>query len=268
MRGKHIAGRQIRLYDAAMMDQPASSLCYRTYAGNSSIAAHCHSRPSLTLVLGGDYEETISGRSAVQSRGSGLVCPEGLPHAQRFGATGARKIIVSPGEGLLDYLTTTMPLRTAPTTRSIAIGALAARIDAERRTNDSFSRGAIEGLVWQVAAEMGRGLAGASTPASTIVRRACALIDSMEGDPLSVAALCRHVDCHPATLTRAFRREQGCTPGEYQRRIRVRMAADMLARTTLPVAEIAASCGFCDQAHLARSFRAVLGCSPSAYRRA
>ena len=84
-----------------------------------------------------------------------------------------------------------------------------------------------------------------------------------------MAELARHVDCHPATLTRAFRREHGCTPGAYQRDLRVRKATGMLRTTALPIAAIAAiaaSCGFYDQAHLARSFRAVMGCSPLDYR--
>ncbi|MFC4762927.1 helix-turn-helix domain-containing protein [Dyella koreensis] len=259
----------VRRYDGSMTDEPShsASLCYRTYAANSSIASHIHATPSLTVVLGGGYEETIGGRVAVQDCRSALICPEGLPHAQRFGADGARKIIVTPAADLLDYLVTTLPFRAAPAARSTPIRELAARIDAERRTNDAFSRGAIAGLIWQVAAEMGRDLAGASVPTSVIVRRACAVIDAVQGQVISVAALCRVIDCHPATLTRAFRRELGCTPGEYQRRSRVQKAADMLKATRLPIAQVAADCGFCDQAHLARSFHAVLGCSPSEYRK-
>lgn len=160
-----------------------------------------------------------------------------------------------------------MPFQSAPVARSTAIGRLAARIDAERRADDVYSCGAIEGLIWQASAELGRGVAGASVPASTIVRRARALIDAADGEPLSVADLSRYVDCHPATLTRAFRKEHGCTPGAYQRDMRVTKAAGLIRGTTLPIAAIATSCGFCDQAHLARSFRAVLGCSPSDYRR-
>lgn len=251
------------------MDQPpsdATSHEYRVYAAGSSIASHTHSRPSLTIVLGGSYEEAIGGRQGIETPGSVLVCPAGLPHAQRFGGRGARKIIVTPAGDLLDYLTSTTPFRDAPATRSTAIGGLAARIDRERRTNDTFSRGAIEGLIWQASAELGRGLAGAASPPSSIVRRARALIDAMDGEPLSVADLCRHIGCHPTTLTRAFRREHGCTPGAYQRDIRVGRAAGIIRTTRLSIADIAASCGFYDQAHLARSFRAVLGCSPSEYR--
>lgn len=244
-----------------------TSFAYRTYDAGSSIMSHFHADPSLTIVLGGDYEEAIGGRSGTEMRGSALVCPAGIPHAQQFGARGARKLIVTPSGDLLDYLSGTTPFQSAPVARSTVIGRLAARIDAERRTNDAFSRAAIEGLIWQASAELGRGVAGASVPASTIVRRARALIDAADGEPLSVGELSRHVDCHPATLTRAFRREHGCTPGAYQRDMRVTKAAGLIRTTALPIAIIATTCGFCDQAHLARSFRAVLGCSPSEYRR-
>ena len=251
-----------------MDEQPsyATSYEYRVYDPGSSIAPHTHLCSSLTIVLDGSYEEAIGTRRGVEARGSALICPAGLPHAQQFGTRGARKIVVTPAGDLLDYLTGTTSFGEAPAARSTAISALAARIDGERRTNDAYSRGAIEGLIWQASAELGRGLAGAASPPSSMVRRARALIDAMDGEPLSIADLCRHVGCHPATLTRAFRREHGCTPAAYQRNIRVGRAAGIIRATRLPIADIAASCGFCDQAHLARSFRAVLGCSPSEYR--
>jgi AraC family transcriptional regulator len=41
----------------------------------------------------------------------------------------------------------------------------------------------------------------------------------------------------------------------------------MLATTTLPIKEIAASCGFTDQAHLTRLFARSYGTTPAAFRR-
>ncbi|WP_420137094.1 helix-turn-helix domain-containing protein [Sphingomonas sp.] len=252
-----------------MQERPGArtDFTFRAYGAGSHIAAHTHACSSLTIILGGSYEEEIGGRSGMERRGSALVCPAGVPHSQQFGARGAYKIIVTPGGDLLDYLTGTTPFRSASVARSTAIARLAARIDAEQRTNDEFSRGAIEGLIWQASAELGRGSSGSSIPLSTIVRHTIAMIVAADGEPLSMTDLSRSVDCHPATLTRAFRREHGCTPGAYQREMRVRKAADMIRTTALPIAAIATRCGFCDQAHLARSFRAVLGCSPSEYRR-
>jgi len=256
-----------RRQTSSMFDIAANFSRYRTYEGGSRIGQHVHTDSTLTLVLGGGYEETIGGRSSDQSRGSALVCPKGMPHAQRFGPAGARKLIVVPGAELLDYLATTTPFAAAPASRSTEISKLAARIDIERQMDDLFARGAIGGLIWQVAAEMGRDLTSAAVPSSTIVQRARSILDAEDVLPMSITVLCGVIGCHPATLTRAFRREHDCTPGEYQRRLRVLRAADQLKRTRAPIAEIATSCGFCDQAHLARSFRSILGCSPSDYRK-
>lgn len=245
----------------------ASRFEYRTYAANSSIAPHLHDAPSLTLVLGGAYEERIAGRTALQREGCALICPQGLPHAQRFGARGARKIIVTPGATLLDYLRTTTMFSSAPSVRAAPIGKLARQILAERSLDDAFSIAAMEGAAWQIAALLGRGATGASVPASALVRRACRTIAMVDDQPVSIAALSVETGCHPATLTRAFRRELGCTPGDYQRRLRVERAARLLRDTSMPLADVAAACGFCDQSHLARSFHHVLGCTPSDYRR-
>jgi hypothetical protein len=119
----------------------ASRFEYRTYAANSSIAPHLHDAPSLTLVLGGAYEERIAGRTALQREGCALICPQGLPHAQRFGARGARKIIVTPGATLLDYLRTTTMFSSAPSVRAAPIGKLARQILAERSPRWKARRG-------------------------------------------------------------------------------------------------------------------------------
>lgn len=242
------------------------SFAYRTYAASSNISIHQHSSPSLTIVLGGSYEEAICGKSIIEQRGSALICPAQLPHSQQFGVRGARKLIVTPDGDLLDYLVSTISFDLAPVGRSTRIERLAAQIDRERLTQDAFSRVAIEGLIWQACAELGRALDGSMVPTAKIVRRARAAIEAVDGELLSVVDLARHLSCHPATLNRAFRKEYGCTPGSYQRELRVKKAAGMIRGTRRPIAEIAACCGFCDQAHLARSFRAVMGCSPSEYR--
>ena len=49
---------------------------------------------------------------------------------------------------------------------------------------------------------------------------------------------------------------------------RVRKAQQMLARTDLPLATIAAAVGFSDQSHLSRHFRRLAGTTPSGFRRA
>ncbi|MFJ1703704.1 helix-turn-helix transcriptional regulator [Kitasatospora sp. NPDC088346] len=50
--------------------------------------------------------------------------------------------------------------------------------------------------------------------------------------------------------------------------VRLGVAAQLISRTSLPLAEVAASAGFTDHAHLAHRFRAAYGCAPSQYRAA
>ncbi|MFD9126699.1 helix-turn-helix domain-containing protein [Kitasatospora sp. NPDC059571] len=49
--------------------------------------------------------------------------------------------------------------------------------------------------------------------------------------------------------------------------VRLERAAQLVRRTALPLAQVAAAAGFADHAHLANRFRAGLGCAPSEYRR-
>jgi AraC family transcriptional regulator len=53
---------------------------------------------------------------------------------------------------------------------------------------------------------------------------------------------------------------------ETLRRRRVEQACKLLRRSTLALAEVAASTGFCDQSHMNRCFQAVLGRTPARVR--
>lgn len=247
--------------------QAPSHISYRVYRAHSSISPHAHASSSMTLLLAGGYQESIVGRTAEHRRDSVLICPANVPHAQIFGRLGARKIIVAPSPVLLDYLQTAMPLASAPVARSTQIGKLARQIETERLLDDDFSGAAIEGILWQIAAMIGRDLAGSTLPCSQSALRARRVLLDAPEEVVPIATLSHEADCHPATLIRAFRRKYGCTPGRYQRLLRIDRAARLLRDTAMPLADVAATCGFCDQSHLSRSFRAALGCTPSEYRR-
>ncbi|ANM32403.1 hypothetical protein ABI59_20870 [Acidobacteria bacterium Mor1] len=85
--------------------------------------------------------------------------------------------------------------------------------------------------------------------------------------PVSLGSLAREYGISRSQLTRGFRRSYGCSIGEFQRRIRLERAAELLACSELPIAVIAGECGFSDQAHLCRLFRGRTGRSPGGFRR-
>ncbi len=69
-------------------------------------------------------------------------------------------------------------------------------------------------------------------------------------------------------FSRAFKISTGLAPHHYLTQQRVDMAAQLLAGSTLGLAQIAQAVGFSDQSHFSRSFSRLSGMTPSAYRRA
>lgn len=88
---------------------------------------------------------------------------------------------------------------------------------------------------------------------------------ALDGD-LSTEALARLARVSPRHLTRLFRAHLRQTPGRYVRKARVTSAAQLLSTTDLPVARIAARCGFASAEALRQAFTKEYGIAPSQYR--
>ncbi|WP_433795822.1 GlxA family transcriptional regulator [Actinoplanes sp. CA-252034] len=84
--------------------------------------------------------------------------------------------------------------------------------------------------------------------------------------PHTLDELARLANLSPRGLTRAFTAATGCTPLEYQQRLRLDLAANLLAETTLTVEAVAARCGFRDPRHFRRLYGVHYGRPPSAGR--
>lgn len=74
------------------------------------------------------------------------------------------------------------------------------------------------------------------------------------------------VHLSPRGLTRAFAAATGITPLAFQQRLRLALARDLLAETSLPLSSIATRTGFRDPRHLRRLYREHYGVPPSASR--
>ncbi|MGP1393993.1 MAG: helix-turn-helix domain-containing protein [Inquilinaceae bacterium] len=68
-------------------------------------------------------------------------------------------------------------------------------------------------------------------------------------------------------LRRLFRKHLTTTPGAYLRRERLALAQRMMLDSSLPIHEIAATCGFFDAYHFSRAFKQVIGRPPNDWRR-
>lgn len=103
-------------------------------------------------------------------------------------------------------------------------------------------------------------------PSDGLVKRVVDHITShLDGD-LTTATLAAGAGVSERHLTRLFLRHLGQTPGRFVRRARTEAAAHLLVSTSLPMAAIAARCGFGTTESLRQNFLDRYGIPPSRYR--
>ena len=92
-------------------------------------------------------------------------------------------------------------------------------------------------------------------------------IDQECSEPLRLRDLSAMADVSPTRLLRAFTVAYGLSPHRYQQSRRIARAKKLIVQG-LPLAEVAAACGYADQSHLNRWFLRVHGTTPGRFSRA
>lgn len=85
---------------------------------------------------------------------------------------------------------------------------------------------------------------------------------------LSLSDLGKVSAMSPHHFARQFKQATGLSPHQYVTLRRIEQAKVLLAKTDLPITEIALQVGCASQSHLSKLFRKITGTSPKAYRRA
>ena len=85
-------------------------------------------------------------------------------------------------------------------------------------------------------------------------------------DPVAIADLAGLVNLSPGHFARMFLRTLGMTPHRWLLTCRIERAKTLL-KGSLPLVEVASTCGFVDQSHFTNVFRGLEGVTPGAWRR-
>ena len=216
--------------------------------------------PYLAVFLEGGVEKRFPRKTLRLERGGALAMPVGETHDARFGAAGARVVIVKPRRAAAPAAA---GLRILAPVAGRGVAWLAWRLAAELRAADAAAPLAAEGLALELLAAAARqpqerarrpGWLGA---AEELLRSRTAM---------RLGEVASAVGVQPTQLARAFRAHHGVSVGEFSRRLRLEWAATELARGELGLAEIAAEAGFADQSHFTRCFKQSVGTTPACYR--
>ena len=83
---------------------------------------------------------------------------------------------------------------------------------------------------------------------------------------ISLIEMANYINLSKYHFSRLFKQSMGLTPLQYVRQQRINKAKQLLKDTSLPIADIARSCGFTHQSHFGRVFKQSTGVTPKRYR--
>ncbi|MEC0230581.1 helix-turn-helix transcriptional regulator [Paenibacillus alba] len=104
------------------------------------------------------------------------------------------------------------------------------------------------------------------SPATACAEKAASYLRQHYREAVSAKELGDHVNFHPVYIARCMQKEYGCSPTEYQLRLRIQQAKLLLLQTDLPVAHVGEQVGFEQPAYFATCFTRIEGISPRKYR--
>lgn len=229
----------------------------RVIAGpRSSVPEHAHDWPMLSLYVMGNYRKTFDG-GEVRIRGpSAVLHGAKRNHANHFEEAGLEQVDIEfdPawfGRGL--SFSSSQPVQCWT---GGPVAAAASRL-ARMWCNPAVSEPQLQ---HSTAKFLTIALAARD------VREPAWLPSVLQSLDIASAAtapeLARPLGLHPSWLAQAYRHASGEGLRETVQRLRVERATSMLRDSELPLAEIAADAGFCDQSHMNRIFRRLLGRTP------
>lgn len=142
---------------------------------------------------------------------------------------------------------------------------------AEQLRIDALSQAALDHLVLQAAQPRQRqraeraagGLSGAAR------RRVLEFVDAhLDSADLSLPRLAAQAHLSEFHFARMFRVSMGCTMHDWVAARRLDRARALLRQTALPLADVAAACGYAGASHLSRHVKAATGATPGQLRNA
>jgi AraC family transcriptional regulator len=230
------------------------------------VERHEHSDTHFVLVMEGAYLTSARDASGVVSDGHVLLNTPGTRHEDRFIGDG-KLITFSVADRTLEHFDGSEWVA-SPARRIHGTGAANAlkAIAHEASNFDEVSDLEIEGIAYELLAFAAGRFQSAMQRPRWLERARTRIMDSSRSVP-SIKELACDVGVHPVHLTRSFGKFFGQTPGAMTRRVRMQRAAPFLARTRIPICEIALECGFSDQAAFTKAFTRSTGVSPLAFRR-
>ncbi len=219
----------------------------------------------------------LSGRRFAVKRGDVMVVPAGTPHA--YGSDDANPWSIywfhAMGDHVPALLGELSVSRAEPVARVGHHAELVALfVELDSILAHDYSRPSLLyaaqllAHLWGVMTQQHRRASQCGDNVALRVRRTLEHMRQKFARPLRVEDLAAMAGLSTSTFAERFRELTGSSPKSYLTRLRLRRAAELLARGHDSVASIARQVGYDDALYFSRAFRRVYDACPSAYRAA
>lgn len=245
------------------VDLPFGRVSAMRFPARLHLQLHQHPRATIAVVLQGGFAGSYN-RQEHECRATNVVVePAGESHGNRFGAAQSTILTLSLNEEDLEEPFALLG-RGVRFARDPFVMQVARRAVAELNEPDDLMPMAVESAALELMTRLARSARSEGRPAW--LSRARQHLHDRYADPLQLSNVALEVGVEPDRLARTFRQAFGEPMASYLRRLRVQVAATMLASGDVPISQVAADVGFADQSHMTRCFARYLGISPARYR--
>lgn len=238
------------------------------YPPSLHLPKHAHERASFSLILRGGFHELYGTKDRVCERSMVVFLPSNETHSDRFHPTGCHGFHFELAPQWLARISPCLTvLQRSVDFRGGVLNNLAVKLYSEFREIDVVTPLAVEGLVFEIIAELARRSLHRVADGRRPVAEARDFLHAHFREEISLAQVADKIGLHPVYLARAFRKHYQCSVGEYVRRLRIEFAGHELSISDAPLAQVAQNAGFFDQSHFSRIFKLATGMTPAAYRK-
>jgi AraC family transcriptional regulator len=231
--------------------------------------AHSHELAFFSLLLDGSYTELCGRKSIDYKQLMTVYRPPAVTHSDRIGGSGVRLFTVEIKDSWLERMRQYGPVNSLslePIGGELAW--LAARLYRQFRDRDPHGPLAIEGIILEMLATLGRNSRLLERQPPGWLSKVREILHAEYSENVSIRRIADDLDLEPYYLSKIFRRFQNQTIAEYIQDLRVKHASSQLLNPEAELSDVALAAGFSDQSHLTRIFKRVTGMTPGAFRSA
>lgn len=239
------------------------SLSQCIYPAGTTLGDHAHSNAVLNLTLAGSWNEAGSGGRYRCVPGMVTFQPPRSAHRVLVNSDYSHGFHVEIPASVLSELDS---IPAAGIGEGDELARLVEELHNEYRQRQPLCEMAMESITLEALSYLFRvGCMDRGVP--PWLNRAADYLREHYDKTVSLGELSREAGVSAVRLTRHFRRVLGVTPAQYQRGVRMRLAARQIRGGEGALVDVAMRCGFADQPHLTRSFQRWIGETPAAYRK-